>query len=142
MGGTRFPATCGTPLPIPEPVKSALEGAGISTSSLDSIRLARGFVGKASYVAGIALLALGAAALRGGDTMVVSFLMVAVFTVYFLGALWFAHRHPGEALLEGAELIKWRQMEIGAKDITVTPSLTVNTAAPTAIEHQPMTDRG
>jgi hypothetical protein len=35
--------------------------------------------------------------------------------------LLFAHLHPGESLLEGAELIKWRQMEIAAKDVGEIP---------------------
>jgi len=44
-------------------------------------------------------------------------LIVVVFVVYFGGVLWFANRHPGVALLEGAELIQWRQMDIAAKFI-------------------------
>jgi hypothetical protein len=104
----------------PGPVRSALEGMGVSAESLDRIRLARGFVGKASYVAGTALLVLGAIALRGGaNPILLAAFTVGVFSIYFGGALWFAHTHPGEALLEGAELIKWRQMEMAAKDVAL-----------------------
>ncbi len=80
-------------MPIPEPIQSALEGAGISASALDRIRLARGLVGKTSYVAGVALLVLGAIALRGdAPAWVLAALTVFIFSVYFGGILWFAHR--------------------------------------------------
>ena len=109
---------------IPEPVKNALQEVGLSAEALDRIRLARGFVGKASYVAGVALLVIGAIALRAGESSALTFGVFAlvIFAIYFGGALWFAHRHPGEALLEGAELIKWRQMEMAAKDLLPPPS--------------------
>jgi hypothetical protein len=68
--------------------------------------------------------------------LIVGILIAALFVLYFLGALWFVHHHPGEALLEGAELIRWRQMEIAAKDVTVTPALAANTPAPVLIENQ------
>jgi hypothetical protein len=126
-------------MPIPEPIKSALEGAGISASSLDRIRLTRGVVGKASYVATAALLVLGtiAVTLRPDAPILLALLAVFVFLAYFAGTLWFAHQHPGVALLEGAELIQWRQMEIAAKDTVLTPALTVNTESPPEIEHDP-----
>jgi hypothetical protein len=109
-------------MPFPEPIKGALEGAGLSAESLDRIRLARGFVGKASYVAGVALLVLGAIAIRGGgEPPLMVGATVLIFSIYFGGALWFAHRHPGEALLEGAELIKWRQLEMAAKNMPQLP---------------------
>jgi hypothetical protein len=44
-------------------------------------------------------------------------LIVLVFAIYFSGTLWFANRHPGIALLEGAELIQWRQMDMAAKTV-------------------------
>lgn len=109
-------------MPFPEQVKEALGTVGISGESLDRIRLARGFVGKASYVAGVALIALGGIGLRGTDyPLAVAGMMVLVFVIYYGGSLWFAHRHPGEALLEGAELIKWRQLEMAAKDLPSLP---------------------
>ena len=100
------------------PVPEALEHAGINASTLDRIRLARGVVGKTSYVAGAAILALAAVAwgLRDPNYLIAdAVLVVVLFVVYFIGALWFANRHPGVALLEGAELIQWRQMEMADK---------------------------
>jgi hypothetical protein len=103
---------------FPEPVKKALEAVGVSESSLDRVRLAQGFVGKASYVAGAALLVLIAVAALLRDPiylLTVAGLAVFLFTLYFLGTLWFSHKHPDLALLEGAELIRWRQIEMAAK---------------------------
>jgi hypothetical protein len=103
---------------IPEPIKKALEAVGVSESSLDRIRLAQGFVGKASYVAGAALLVLIAVAASLRDPvylLIVAFLALCLFGIYFFGALWFSHTHPDLALLEGAELIRWRQIEMAAK---------------------------
>lgn len=98
-----------------------MEGAGISASSLDRIRLARGIVGKASYVAaaGMAVLLTVALVLRQPVfLLIVAILAIILFAVYFSGTLWFAHKHPGLALLEGAELIQWRQMDMAARDLT------------------------
>jgi hypothetical protein len=103
------------------PIRRVLDQSGINASSLDRIRLARGVVGKASYVAVAAVLALGGIAWGLRDPiylLVVAVLIVLVFAIYFSGTLWFANRHPGVALLEGAELIQWRQMDIAAKTIS------------------------
>jgi hypothetical protein len=89
-------------------IQKKLQGAGISGSSLDRVRLARGVVGKSSYVAGAAFLTLATVAwsLREpGYLLVFSLIVLALFISYFAGVLWFAHRHPGEALL-GARAIR------------------------------------
>jgi hypothetical protein len=108
------------------PVPEALEQAGINVSTLDRIRLARGVVGKTSYVAGAAILALAMVAwgLRDLNYLIAdAVLVVILFVVYVVGALWFANRHPGVALLEGAELIQWRQLELGAKSMPAIADL-------------------
>jgi hypothetical protein len=46
-------------------------------------------------------------------------LVVLVFVIYFSGTLWFANRHPGVALLEGAELIQWRQMDLATETVPI-----------------------
>ncbi len=97
-----------------------LSKAGVNASALDRIRLAQGVVGKSSYVAAAALIALGAVAVGLRDTsalLVIGVFVLVVFIVYFFGVMWFAHRHPGESLLEGSELIQWRQIEMGAKEV-------------------------
>jgi hypothetical protein len=108
------------------PVRETLEQAGINASTLDRIRLARGVVGKTSYVAGAAILALAVVAwgLRDPSYLIAdAVLVVILFVVYFIGTLWFANRHPGVALLEGAELIQWRQLELAAKSMPVITDL-------------------
>jgi hypothetical protein len=105
-------------------LEKQLEAAGIKGETLDRIRLARGVVGKSSYVAGAAFLALIAVAwsLREpGYLLALAVFVVLLFAVYFAGVLWFAHKHPGEALLEGAELIRWRQLEMGVKGTPALP---------------------
>lgn len=103
---------------FPEPVKKALEAVGVSESSLDRVRLAQGFMGKASYVTGAVMLVLVTVAAFLRDPLfllIVAALAVIVFAIYFFGSLWFSHKHPDLALLEGAELIRWRQIEMAAK---------------------------
>jgi hypothetical protein len=98
------------------PIREALEQSGINASTLDRIRLARGVVGKASYVAGAAILALAGVAwgLRDPSYLLVdAVLIVVVFVVYFGGVLWFANRHPGVALLRA------RNSSNGAKWISL-----------------------
>jgi hypothetical protein len=100
-------------------IQKTLESGGIRTSALDRIRLARGVVGKASYVAAAGVIALGAVAWSLRDSWFLfgdAVLIIVLFSIYFGGILWFAHKHPGVALLEGAELIQWRQLDIAASN--------------------------
>jgi hypothetical protein len=99
-------------------VKQILEAVGVSEASLDRVRLSQGVVGKSSYVAGIALLALLVVAYSlkdSGYLLAVGCLIFSLFAAYFGGVIWFAHKHPDMALLEGAELVQWRQIEMAAK---------------------------
>jgi intracellular septation protein A len=115
-------------------IKETLSKVGINAEALDRVRLAQGVVGKSSYVTVAALLALGAIAISLHDSLyllILAFVVLFVFGSYFAGALWFAHKHPGESLLEGAELIKWRQLEMAAKD--VPKEITATVIEPTVI---------
>jgi hypothetical protein len=87
--------------------------------ALGRIRLARGVVGKARVVAGIALLALSAISWRieARFLLWVVGAVLLLFFAYLAAVLWFAHRHPEQALLEGAEIIQCRQQEM-AKGLT------------------------
>lgn len=91
--------------------------------ALGHIRLARGVVGKASIVAGIVFLVLGSIAWRMPPDLLFPFagvFLLALFA-YLGGMLWFAHRHPEQALLEGAEIIQYRQLEMAAKGVRELP---------------------
>jgi hypothetical protein len=57
------------------------------------------------------------------------FLLVAGFVIY---ALKFAKSNPEVVLLEGAELLQWKQMDMAAKGLQLPPS-SANTAPPKAI---------
>jgi hypothetical protein len=108
-------------------VKQILEAVGVSESSLDRIRLAQGVVGKSSYVAGVALLALLVVAFSlkdPGHLLAIGCFILILFFVYFAGVLWFSNKHPDMALLEGAELVKWRQIEMAAKGQPSLPDST------------------
>lgn len=105
---------------FPPEIEKVLHQAGLSETSLDRVRLSRGVVGKSAYVAAGALLVLAVAgySLRdSGLLMLVAVLAFAIFVVFFVGSLVFAHKNPGIALLEGAELIQWRQMDMAAKSV-------------------------
>ena len=117
---------------VHEDITRALNAAGVNSASLDRIRLARGVVGKSSYVAGAAIFAIAVVAFSLRDPFYLfclAPLSAFIFITYFIGALWFAHKNPGLALLEGAELIQWRQMEMAVKGHVAIPKQE-NVAAP------------
>lgn len=98
------------------PIREAIEQAGVNAALLDRVRLARGVVGKSTLVATAAILVIGGIAFRLTDHLLIAAGLVAfVFMLYFIGVLWFANRHPGVALLEGADLVQWRQLDMIAK---------------------------
>jgi hypothetical protein len=112
-----------------------LSKLGINAAALDRVRLAQSVVGKSSVVAALALIVLGIVGWSTHDATL-PYMVCGLFAFYFIGVLWFAHKNPGLSLLEGAELIKWRQMEIGAKDGVPTPELSENAPAPPlVVEH-------
>ena len=102
--------------------------------ALGHIRLAHGVVGKTSIVAGIVFLVLGGITWRLPVDSLFLFggMIAAGFFVYLLAVMWFAHKHPEQALLEGAEIIQFRQQEMAAKGLPTPPSspLTLNPADP------------
>lgn len=114
---------------MPEPdLKAILSQAG--AAAFDKVKLSRGVVGKSSQVAMAAFAVLGLVAwnLREPSYLIVLACLVSILlAAYFVAVLWFANKNPGVALLEGAELIQWRQLEASAKGVVATPELTANT---------------
>ena len=105
-------------------LQKTIEATGINVSALDAIRFTPGVLGKASFVAAAAVFSIAAVAVVSRDFWVflpVANMILLIFIPYFFGSLWFAHRHPGEALLEGAHLIQWRQLELAAKGMPQPP---------------------
>lgn len=86
-----------------------------------SIKLGKGVLGKtAPLAAGIVVLALGTIViLRNADPMIILAVYgSALITVMvFVGcAFWYGQKHPAEALLEGGELVRYREIEIAIDD--------------------------
>ncbi len=100
-----------------------LKSFGLSEESVERIRLGRGVVGRTTYAAVAALFVLAVVAWRADPSMLIwiGLLAVGLFVLYFLGVLIFAERNPGTALLEGAELLRWRQSELAAKGLDPIP---------------------
>ena len=100
-----------------EIIKTALEKAGLSQESIERVRLGRGVIGRGTYAVGAALAVLAIVAWRVDpkDLLSVAWIALGLFAPYYLGALAFSARHPGISLLEGADLLKWRQMDVEIK---------------------------
>jgi hypothetical protein len=100
--------------------------------ALGHIRLARGVVGKTSIVAGLVVVVLGTIAWRlpAESLFLFAGLLILFFFVFLAAVIYFAHTHPEQALLEGAEIIQYRQQEMAAKEIPAPPPspLTLNPA--------------
>ena len=114
---------------VDETIKTALEKVGLSQESIDRVRLGRGVIGRSTYAVGAALAVLGIIAWRidPKDLLTLAWIAGGLFAVYFIGALWFSARHPGISLLEGADLLRWRQMDQvavkGSAAIPIAPSI-------------------
>ena len=101
-----------------------LSKIGISEGALDRVRLAQGVVGKSSYVAFAALIGLAVVAYSlkdPGYLLAIGLVIAATFLIFLFSVLWFAHKHPDTALLEGAELVRWRQIDMAAKGLPSPP---------------------
>jgi len=126
-------------------IDNFLKEFGLSSESADRIRLGRGVVGKTTWAVGITLIVLGVVAARLGNQwllIAVAGIAAVVFIVYFVGAIRFADKHPAEALLEGAELLRWKQYEVAAKGLTALqgPSVSPTEAIPGPVIDVPAPD--
>lgn len=108
-------------------IQKILEGFGLSVESGDHIRLKGGIVGKTTYaiVALMGVLAVLAWKANPSDVMSIVWAGASIFVLYFIGVLVFGFINPGAALLEGAELVRWRKIDLEAKSIPHPPSTQV-----------------
>lgn len=100
-------------------IRKILEGFGLSEESVDQVKLGRGVVGKVTYVAMAAVAVLGLIAWRLTDEsylILVAGSTILIFIVYSIGILLFARSNPGAALLEGAELLRWKKYDLASKN--------------------------
>jgi len=88
---------------------------------IKGVRLGKGIVGKTGYIAIFNVLAWIAIIWKLGDNLTLDGMLVLVgacvtcFSVWSIKASFkFAEDNPGIALLEGAEVIAYKQMEIAA----------------------------
>jgi hypothetical protein len=96
----------------------------------------RGVVGKLAYVAlgAMVVLIFVAHELRDPTLLFILAVMAMLLFVIFLGGvLWLCSRHPQLALLEGAEIIQYRQLDMASKGDDRPPQ-GPNTEPPPLIE--------
>jgi hypothetical protein len=91
-----------------------------SSESLQKIKFGRGTVGKIAVITVFCLVALAAPSLRLSPSGAV-FAVAVMLTVFLcsLGAILFVVcKQPELAVLEGMELVRYKQVTIGSKDYT------------------------
>ena len=112
-----------------------LKNLGISAAGIDRIQFAPGVVGKMTtslmglYVVCVAAIAAGA---WMGSTPLVGLGLGAGFLSFVfksVASIMFASKNPATALLEGADLVRYREWESTAKGLSV-PSAEPNVEPP------------
>jgi len=90
---------------------------GVNLAKVDRIRLSRGVLGRISIIAIVAMIALAFVAWKLTDQSLLVLIGVEIFLVFclsFAGILWYANKNPQTALLEGADVIQLKQIELMA----------------------------
>jgi hypothetical protein len=106
-------------------IASVFKGIGISAEALDRIRFGRGVIGRVTFVALAVFAILGIVADRvSGNYFLIGIGAAAavLFLVFLFKVLDFAKKNPAIAVLDGAELITWRQLDLAAKGIPNPPA--------------------
>ena len=93
----------------------------INLSGFGQVRLGRGLIGKTSLAVMAAIAAFGAIGVTMSGSHYLQFLIciiiLALIGAYLAACFWYAGKNPEAVLLEGAELLQWRQMEMAAKNL-------------------------
>jgi hypothetical protein len=89
-----------------------------SSESLHKIKFGSGAVGKITLAAVFAFLAIGASAFKmGASGAVVGVIaIVLIFLAMLAAIIYIVQKQPELAVLEGMELVRYKQITIGAKD--------------------------
>lgn len=97
-----------------------LNPIAILNGSYDRIKLGTGVVGKLTtgIVALFGVLGVIAFGLKGNENalLILAGASIIVFLSFCAGVALYAVKFPNLAALEGADLIKWRQMDMSARD--------------------------
>lgn len=109
--------------------------------SFQAIKLGSGVLGKTAPLMGalVVFACVVVGALRNADPLIIVgiFASVLVSLALFIGsAFWYARTYPGEALLEGGELLRYREMDLAANDprvIDISPGGAENAPPPASL---------
>jgi hypothetical protein len=110
-----------------------LDPESLLTGSFDRIKLGSGVVGKVTngLLGLFALLVVIALGLKGDipSLLLIAGIGVTVFLLFAIGVAIYAIKFPNLAALEGADLVRWRQMDMAAGDPKIIDG-TANTLPP------------
>src|SRR5688572_8324971 len=99
-----------------------MDKRGFDWGAFAKIRLGPGVVGRTSHVTVVFLIAISLAIWSVDSAWLkVAFISIgALVTAGFLAAAYaFAFKHPSHATLDGADLVRYREIEASAKDKTI-----------------------
>ena len=106
-------------------VPKILEAIGLKSESYSKIRFGQGVVGKTSMVALSVVFVLGTIAYKLENYPWMQFLLALIiaggFFWYFKRTIKFSEENPQLALMDGAELVAWKQIDLAAKGIPSPP---------------------
>lgn len=97
---------------------TALDKLGFTSESIQKIKFGRGVVGKLSVLSAIAIVGVIAIGLKFGSpsTLLMLLEFLAGLLALSIGAIVFVVcKHPEISVLEGAELIRYKQLSLGVK---------------------------
>jgi len=96
---------------------------GASSETVQKIKFGRGAVGKIAIIAVAAVTGLAAVGLRGGAAFTYFTLgSILVITLACLGLIFYiVCNRPELAVMEGAELVMYKHVQLAAKGYTPTP---------------------
>jgi len=117
---------------------------GASAETLHKVKFGRGTVGKVALVAIFAIAAIGVSTYRlDGEVAIFGIGAVVVVTLSVLGLiLYIVIERPELAVLEGMELVQYKQITLGAKNMPPSIDDTANIVGPVAMAQQPDNKQG
>jgi hypothetical protein len=88
---------------------------------LESIKFAKGVLGHTSWTIAFVFAAMAVTVWSLSNSPLYALIGVvieALFAcIFLLGSWWFAERNPAIALLEGANLVRWRELDMAAQGL-------------------------
>jgi hypothetical protein len=96
---------------------------GVTSDTVQKIKFGRGAVGKISIVAVASVTGIAAVGLRGGANFIYMAMgSIVLITLACLGLIFYIIcNRPELAVMEGAELVMYKHVQLAAKGYTPTP---------------------